>query len=76
MVRWIILVVVATSLVSAEQNSFVWIPTETTASWDNPDSWSLGRVPNKYDDVTINAGSHILALSQGTGQTSDCILAQ
>ena len=56
MVGWIILILTAASLVSADQNSFVWNLAETTASWENPTSWSLGRVPNKYDDVIISAG--------------------
>ena len=57
--KWIILVVISASLVNAEQNSFVWDPAETTAGWENPARWSLGRVPNKYDDVTINEGRRI-----------------
>ena len=57
---WIILTLTATSLVSADRNNFVWDLAETTASWENPTSWSLGRVPNKYDDVIINEGRQLV----------------
>ena len=40
----------------AEQN--VWNGTQGNRNWNDPKNWSLGRVPNKTDDVRIYKGDN------------------
>ena len=56
--RCLFLLVTVVVFVKADDIRFVWDPITTSASWSDPNSWDLGRVPNKYDDVTINVGAY------------------
>jgi hypothetical protein len=40
----------------AKQN--VWNGTVSNRNWNDPNNWSLGRVPDKTDDVIIYQGNH------------------